>query len=425
MTFPRLTVGPAGADLPGTTNVAVQAAVDRVAALGGGEVEVLPGTYTLEDSVHLRSHVTLCGHGAETVLRKAPCVLSALSADLGYGHFDISLAEPDKFRVGMGVYIADDKSGGFYTTVATLTWQDGDRFGINRMLNHDYSRGSNTVVKSLFPLVSGYNLTGARVENLVLDGNREVNENLNGCRGGGIFLLQAHGVQIRGVTVRNYNGDGISFQQTTRMLIEDCVLQGQTGCGLHPGSGSVGSVMRRNKCLGNAGDGIFYCLRVTYSLCEDNEISGNGHDGISIGGRDTHHIIRGNRITGSGRHGIYFRPADPVMAGNWNQIEGNTLSGNCMKEGDAEVFVTNDTHHVHLLGNRFAEPTKRAPVVGVRVAERCKEIVVAGNEFGGGFAREVEALCPEGELSYDPTCDRLPVGPENAPPGAALHLDVR
>ncbi|MFW6162516.1 MAG: hypothetical protein ACODAJ_07075, partial [Planctomycetota bacterium] len=126
-----------GAEAIADGNLVIQAAVDRAAEKGGGRVLLPPGVYLMHDSLHLRSGVHVEGSGRETVLRKAPEVRSALSADLGYGHYDVSVAEPEKFRVGMGVLVADDRAGGFYQTVGTLTWRDGDRFGISRMLHHD------------------------------------------------------------------------------------------------------------------------------------------------------------------------------------------------------------------------------------------------------------------------------------------------
>ena len=58
----------------------------------------------------------------------------------------------------------------------------------------------------------------------MIDGNKAENAYLNGCRGGGVFLLQAHGITLRKLFVRNYNGDGISFQQCDTR-IEECVVE--------------------------------------------------------------------------------------------------------------------------------------------------------------------------------------------------------
>src|SRR5437667_7395205 len=65
-----MTVGPRKADLVGTTDRVIQAAVDYVARLGGGTVRVLPGTYRMRNSVFLQSKVRLLGSGPDSVLFK-------------------------------------------------------------------------------------------------------------------------------------------------------------------------------------------------------------------------------------------------------------------------------------------------------------------------------------------------------------------
>jgi hypothetical protein len=361
------------------------------------------------------------GSSRETVLRKAPEVRSQLSADLGYGHFDVSLAEPDKLRVGMGVLIGDDRAGGFYQTVATLTWRDGDRFGIDRMLNHDYSRGANGSVVSSFPVISASYVENASVSDLAVDGNRAQNPHcINGCRGGGVFLIQAHDITLSGLHVADVNGDGISFQQCKTTVIEDCVCEDNAGLGLHPGSGSAGAVMRRCTCRRNGADGIFYCLRVSFSLCEACTITDNGRHGISIGGRDTDHLIRGNTIRNNGGCGIYFREHDRVMAGNRNHVEANELAENCQMSGEAEIHVAAPVADVHILRNRIHPANSR--VAAIKVVEGTEGLVLHGNQIeagpGGGIAIEGDPSLVCREAPAAP----LAVGPENIPPGAARHL---
>ena len=414
MSVTELTVGPGG------DNRAIQAAIDEAAAQGGGKVVIPPGTYRMDDSLHLRSGVHVEGAGEKTVLRKAPEVCSALSADLGYGHFDVSLAEADKFRVGMGVLVADDRAGGFYTTVATLTWRDGDRFGINCFLNHDYSRGANGYVVSAFPVISGSYVENASVSKLAVDGNRAQNPyTINGCRGGGVFLIQTRGVALRGLHVSKVNGDGISFQQGVDTLLEDCTCEDNAGLGLHPGSGSVKPVIRRCTCRRNGADGIFYCLRVSFSLCEGCVVEDNGRHGISIGGRDTDHLIRGNTIRGNGACGVFFREAERVMAGNRCQVEANEIAGNCQSAGEAEVHVAGCVADVHILGNRIRPACPR--VAAIKVAAGTEGVVIHGNEI------EAErSIVVEGEreaVSFGAPSAPLAIGPANAPPDASRHLE--
>ena len=379
-----ITVGQGGADLVGDTNVCLQAGVDYVAGLGGGLVTITAGRYVMHDSLHLRPNVIVRGAGEDTVLVKAPMVESKLSADLGYGHFDVSLAEPDKFRPGMGIHIQDGNSGGFYTTCATLTFRHGDRFGISRWLNHDYSRAANAVVRSVFPVVSGYHATDSLIESLKIDGNADENGHLNGCRGGGIFLLHADRTVIRDVTVENYNGDGISFQQCEDIVLEDSICQRNRGLGFHPGSGSMRPQMRRLVGRDNGGDGLFYCLRVTSGVLEDSQFQGNGGHAISVGGRDTGHVIRNCTARGNGGCGVYFRKGDEVMAGSRNTVENCTIKGNCRRDGKAEVHLDAELTDVVLRGNEIGPgESARDGWNGIRVEASVRSVTLEENRLSG------------------------------------------
>src|SRR2546421_12740044 len=68
---PRVRVGVKDGDMVGADNRALQAAVDYVAGLGGGIVEIGAGEFLMRDSLHLRANVAVKGAGAKTVLKKA------------------------------------------------------------------------------------------------------------------------------------------------------------------------------------------------------------------------------------------------------------------------------------------------------------------------------------------------------------------
>ena len=385
-----VTVGHGEATIRGGTNVCLQAGVDYVAGLGGGTVVIAPGRYVMHDSLHLRPNVTVRGAGKDTVLFKAPMLVSKLSADLGYGHFDVSLADPDAFRPGLGIHIKDDRSGGFYTTCATLTFRDGDRFGITKMLNHDYGRHANAIVRTVFPVISGYDSPDCLVENLEIDGNAEQNGPLNGCRGGGIFLLHADRTTIRNVVVRNYNGDGISFQQCADVLVEDSVCRGNRNLGFHPGSGSVRPTMRRLLAHDNGGDGLFYCLRVRHGTLRDSTFRDNGGHGISIGGRDTDHEISGCTVRANGGAGVYFRKSDAAMAGSRNTIRSCVIEGNGTRDGAAEVHLDAALADVALSANTIGPGgSLDDDWVGILIERDVRGVTLDANTISGPAARRV------------------------------------
>ncbi|HEY3398665.1 MAG TPA: right-handed parallel beta-helix repeat-containing protein [Armatimonadota bacterium] len=374
-----ISVGPArGATIRGEDNVALQAAVDYVAGVGGGQVEVQPGTYLMHDSLHLRSHVTVRGAGADTVLLKPPAVSSALSTDIAYGHWDVSLAEPDKFRPGMGVYIYDDNTGGFARTVATLLYRDGDRFGLSRAIFYDYGRCRNALVTSVYPLISGVNVEEAAAVGLLLEGNQSENPPIDGCRGGGLYLIGCRQTYVGDVTVQDVNGDGVSFQQCSDPVFEGVRSLGNSGTGFHPGSGSLRFQMRRLVSANNGADGLFYCVRATDGVLEDSEFSANVGHGLSIGNRDTDQIVRGCLIQDNGGAGVYFRDLDEPTAAHNVQLLGNRLLHNCQSEGRAEIDLDGEVRGTVIRDNEIhAAPGKP----GIRICSRVLDLEMANNQI--------------------------------------------
>src|SRR5262245_21938085 len=100
--LPRITVGQSDGDIVGRDNRALKEAVDYVANLGGGTVEIGPGEYLMRDSLHLRAFVTVKGTPDKTVLRKADSVTSRLVLDGDYGEEQATVADATGFEVGAG-----------------------------------------------------------------------------------------------------------------------------------------------------------------------------------------------------------------------------------------------------------------------------------------------------------------------------------
>lgn len=364
----QLTVGKRSCDIPGFTNSHIQAAVDRCAFLGGGEVALSAGTFLLSDSLHLRTGVTIRGKGDATILRKAALKSANIVSFLGYGHRDLEVDTPDLFEPGDGVLIRDRNAMGFYTTVATLVRREGDVWITNRPHHHDYLGINGGVVETVFPLVSAETVTDAVLDGVCLDGNKKQNPAMaNGCRACGFIALNAHRLTIRNVTVRDYNGDGFGFQTCDDFVAENCTVENCTGNGFHPGSGSNRFRMSNCTARGNKGCGLFYCLRVRHGLLEDSLFEKNGSFGISVGERDTDSVNRNLTIRLNGAAGVYIRPCARANAAHRTLIESCTLDRNCAgkQEADAEMILQGETEGLRVIGNRI-RPRPGKPGILVR-----------------------------------------------------------
>ena len=375
---PHITVGVEAGDLIGSDHRALQAAVDYVANLGGGLVEIGAGEYLMRDSLHLRPNVTVRGVAGKTVLRKADGVVTPLALDGDFGEEQITVADPAGFAIGAGVAIWDDRAGGFHTTVARITGRTGHTFSIDKPLMADCMVHNHARAATVFPVVSGYYAENARVENLVIEGNRTGNVHLNGCRGAGIFLYRSHGAVIARCEIRRYNGDGISFQQSNDVTLEHCTSTGNASLGLHPGSGSQRPTVRNCIARDNGEDGLFLCWRVRHGLFEDNLLERNGRFGISIGHKDSDNLFRRNTSRQNEQHGLFFRNETLGMAPHRNRFEQNRIEDN----GGAEVRIRGEVNALTFahntirdIRNEDSEPSS----VGILIEERVGPVYLQEN----------------------------------------------
>lgn len=383
---PRISVGHRDADIIGTDNRALQAAVDYIAGLGGGVVEIGEGEFTMNDSLHLRSFITVRGKKDKTILRKATSASSALALDGDFGEEQITVVDPSGFNVGSGIAVWDSNSGGFHTTVARITGRTGNTFSIDKPLNADCMVQNKAKAATVFPVISGYEIEGARIENLTIDGNKGDNVHLNGCRGGGIFLYRGFGTIIENCRVRNYNGDGISFQQSNDVNVIGCISEDNASLGIHPGSGSQRATVRESIARRNGEDGLFLCWRVRHGLFENNLLEDNGRFGISIGHKDTDNLVRNNQVRANHQDGVFFRNETVGMAGHRNRLENNVIENNGVKNEAAGIRIRGQTKDLVFRNNTIRDTRPagaQMQTVGIRIEEEAGTITLEGNTIAG------------------------------------------
>ena len=387
---PVVTCGADGSDFPGFDQGAIQNAVNRVAAAGGGTVLLSAGTYLLRDAIHMKSHVTLQGSGVgETVLYKLPSVKTTTEGFCGYGHKEILVTDGSLFAPGDGVYLTGDQACGFQATQTTVTLVEGNTVFLADPLNADLLKHKNGTIETIYPLIKAVNCEDIHIRHMSLEGNARANGLLGGCRGGAVFLIGSRDVWAEHLQIRDFNGEGFSYQQCSNIRLSDSELSCNCGNGVHPGSGTVGMLVQNCEIHHNKRAGIFYCLRVCYHICCGNRIYANEMEGLTIGHRDDHIEIFENEIFENGREGIYFRPENyPGMSGRYVSIHHNRIRENGREKalpqihgpaavtalevydnqvGGPESFVCGDTLYDSFLWNNRMEGAVR---IGQREAEQ-------------------------------------------------------
>lgn len=384
---PSITVGQTEGELIGHDNRVLQAAVDYIAGLGGGTVRIGPGEYTMHDALHLRSHVAVIGTPGETTLVKAEAAVSPLALDGDFGEEQVTLQDPEGFSVGAGIAVWDDEAGGFHTTVARITGRNGHTFSISKPLMADNMVFRNAQAATIYPVISGYHIEGARLAHLHIEGNRENNPHLNGCRGGGIFLYRAFGTVIENCSVNGYNGDGISFQQSNDVVVRHCLSENNAELGLHPGSGSQRP--RISNCIArdNGTDGLFLCWRVRHGEFLENRLENNGRFGISIGHKDSDNLLKQNVVRLNHSNGIFFRNETLGMGPHRNRLVENLIENNGTDSGTAGIRIRGEVNELVFINNTIRDtrpPGEQTQTVGFLIEETVGPLTLEGNNIEAG-----------------------------------------
>ncbi|MEW5978097.1 MAG: right-handed parallel beta-helix repeat-containing protein [Acidobacteriota bacterium] len=343
------------ADFVGSDNVVLQRAADSLQP--GDTLQIGPGTYLMENSLLIPSGVTVRGKRGETILRKGKGVESLLTDDGDYGENQLRVAEPHKFRSGMGLSVSDNLlNSGWDVSVTTVKAVEGDVLRIEPMTLRDYNvEEQKARARNSFPILCAIETDGIVFEDLIVDGNKEENAYLDGCRGGAIYLYRSKNAIIRNCVARNYNGDGISFQITDNVQVLNCESHGHTGYGVHPGTGSPRAVVKDCHLHDNGQVGLFLCWRVRNGRFEGNLIERNGQYGVSIGHKDTDNVFLNNTIAQNGFCGVYFRKESFKNSGHRNRFERNRIQDNGNDREGYGVYIEPHAEGLEFSGNQISE----------------------------------------------------------------------
>jgi hypothetical protein len=387
-----ITVGHKKADLIGSTDRVIQAAVDYIARRGGGNVRVLPGTYRLRNSIFLQAKVRLVGSGNDTVLFKEPSLTTKLIVDGDHWDQEITLADPKGFEVGDGVRLVSKDPYGKGTNIIqrTLIAARGNRFKLDRRLEERFHLEGDPKIATNFALIQCTDAADVVIEGLAVDGNKAHNEMLD--RGafddGSIRFDECNRITVRDVTVRDFYCDGIVWGISHDVRVENCHLQDGARLALHSGSGSQRSIVRGNRVRHSA-EGIYFCWGAQHGLYEKNVIE-DCHYGMTFGHSDSDNLIRDNDIRRSTEAGIHFRGGNKAFAPHRNRIERNRIIDSGAEKGVA-IDINGETEGVIITKNELRETRKPLSRVGILIGAQTRDIHCSDNLIEG-FATAISDL---------------------------------
>jgi hypothetical protein len=404
-----VTVGHDNADVIGDDNVAIQKAVDRVAAAGGGVVRIKAGTYIFSNWVRLASHMTIEGEGADkTILKKGPRVASRVTVDADSTETEATVEDASPFKPGMGVVVFDDHLWCRYPYVRTVLRIEGSKLIFDDILEVDHAAAQSAMASNCFPLIAGINVEDDQVRNLTVEGNRTGKEPYAEAHlvdPSALLFYGSKKFSIRGVVARNFAGDGISAWYAEDPTIEDCESYGNTGLGIHLGSRALRGQVRHNRSHNNHSDGIYLCWGVQHGRWEENESIANDGDGISIGHKDTDNIFIKNVVRENGKAGVYFRDDPEGTAGHRNSLRENIIENNGrLSHPGYGIRIDGATQHIELTANTIRETRTGAQArqnVGLYIGPQAGYVIATQNEFSGAMQQKIQDKSTGGHNKFE------------------------
>jgi len=363
-----ITVGLSNADIVGPDNRAIQAAVDLVYHMGSGTVRILPGEYVLNDAIRLWSNIHITGDREKTILKHAPLVSSPLLVDADIGQKEVTPRDPSLFKVGMGIICQDNTLvNDMVTKPLTVTRIEHGVLYLNGYIEFDFTadfegKGEAALVTNVFPLIYGYEIENTTIEGLTIDSKVDNDAEWKEIRTGGLCLDQTKNCVVRNVKSVNNYGDGFLIISSEHTTLEDCEGAYNSHHGIHPGSHSPWTIVRRCVMHHNGSDGLYICWGVRESEFTDNIVYQNGlrmdRNGISIGHKDTDNLIAGNHVYENAKHGIHFRVKTEPNGAHHNKIIDNVIENNGLAgfaEKGCGIYIAGITHDILIENNTIRE----------------------------------------------------------------------
>jgi parallel beta-helix repeat protein len=379
-----ITVGGAAADIAGFTSEAVNIALDAIKSRGGGIVKLNPGTYEIAGPLRLSDNTSLIGSGESTILRKCDGYKTSFIIDADWGMVKAVVKDAAGFKKGMGIQLYDDEhKNGWGVTTAVITDISGNVIYFDNNTVNDYISSLNGTVSNACSIIEAVGVENARISNLVIEGNKNTNDYINGCRGGGVYIHKSRNCTVENVKINGFNGDTFSWQITENITLRGCEAANGGGLGFHPGTGSDHSIVENCISHDNRGDGIFLCWRVQNGIFRNNTVYANGDNGISIGHKDTDNHFENNHVYENSNHGILFRNENEQNSGHRNIFVKNIIENNGMSRESCGFYIGGETHDISITNNTIRSNGKGNQSTAITVGNKSSKITASANTISG------------------------------------------
>jgi hypothetical protein len=277
----------------------------------------------------------------------------------------------------------DDQRTGWALTTARITGIKDNTIYIDDYLLRDYRSDKNGTISNACSVIEAVNAENITIADLTVDGSRETNDMIDGCRAGGVYLHKVRNALVENVIVKDFNYDGISWQITEYVTVRNCEVYGCANSGLHPGTGSPFTLIEGNNSYNNDGYGLFVCWRVRNGIVRNNNFHDNGINGICTGHKDTDMLFSDNHIFGNGADGVHLRGETDLNAPHRSIFKNNLIENNGTREKGYGLSVNCHAEGVVLEDNTIRNTGSGKQLAAVLLTTNSLPVELKNNKISG------------------------------------------
>jgi hypothetical protein len=152
---------------------------------------------------------------------------------------------------------------------------------------------------------------------------------------------------------------------------------------MHPGTGSVYSLIEGNNSHHNDGDGLFVCYRVQHGLVRNNTFHHNALNGINTGHKDSDMRFENNHIYENAANGVYFRDENLSNSPHRNIFVSNTIENNGSKEGGYGFALYGKAQDVLLKDNIIRDTGSGNQIGAIFINKGTPPVILENNMMSG------------------------------------------
>ena len=298
----------------------INAAINYLAALGGGTVQLTTGTFYIDGKIVMKSNVRLAGQGNNTIIEKN-CDDYGIEALGGAGteltgivlrDFKITRNAADTNNKELIKFYYTDNSCieqvfcyNAYNQAIILTFADKNKIRNNYVVTTTTLRGIS-LVDSNYNTISDNYIDGANDSGIYIYDSIKNTINGNTCTGNGTDGIYVGGNQnlITGNTCEGNSDEGITLIGGNYNTVTGNTCCNNTNDGIDLGETADYNTVSGNTCYNN-GHGI-YINGADLNEITGNNCNGNTTDGIRVDINSDNNVISGNNTSNNGGRGIYI-----------------------------------------------------------------------------------------------------------------------